>query len=114
MWMEEGEFKNRINQIVHLKIENDDAHCVTCGVKYDPKLKPQNYMISSEGMKNWIDEAKQEFPAWYVVSLPECEGRIYKWDEMTEEQRKKAKVKTVDVDETVAWYVKWLFGGEKE
>ena len=70
--MEEGEFKNRINQIVHLKIENDDAHCVTCGVKYDPKLKPQNYMISSEGMKNWIDEAKKEI---FEINCLICQGK---------------------------------------
>ena len=67
--MEEGQLKKRIDQIVHLKIENDDAHCVTCGVKYDPKLKPQNYMISSEGMKNWIDEAKQECPTYEVAKI---------------------------------------------
>jgi hypothetical protein len=69
--------------------------------------------INSEDLLQWLDEAEKEFPAWYVVSLPECEGRIYKWDEMTEEQRKNAKVKSVDVDETVVWFKKW-FGGENE
>jgi len=100
--MEEGELKKRIRETATWDALGGEGGYVDFQT------------IGLDDLLDLVDEAKKEFPAWYVVSLPECEGRIYKWDEMTEEQRKKAKVKTVDVDETVVWYVKWLFGGEKE
>jgi len=102
--MEEGQLKKRIDQIVHLKIENDDAHCVTCGVKYDPKLKPQNYMISSEGMKNWIDEAKQEFPVFGHIETEFLKKRqIMPVDDIKQEF----------VHAVYNWFEKW-FGTEEK
>lgn len=91
--MEEGELKKRILSTFVFGI----VHQKPLSVEVDEIL----------------DECRKEFPAWYIVPLPECEGLIYKWNEMTEEQQKIAKVKSVDVDEAVVWFEKW-FGGEQK
>jgi len=53
-----------------------------------------------------LDEAKKEFPFWYMY-----DGRTYKQYELTDEQFKESAIIGLDSIATNQWFKKW-FGDE--
>jgi len=54
-------------------------------------------------MQSMLDEARKECPVWWLVG-----ERIYKWRELTEEQKKLAVYKGIDEIEFPVWFSHWF------
>lgn len=54
-------------------------------------------------MLDKLDSAKKEAPIWWTVN-----DRIYKWKNLTNEQKKTATILCFDDTEDIQWFKKWF------
>ena len=64
--------------------------------------------ISLRDIREVIDDARKEFPIWYRIG-----ERVYKYNELTDAQRKTAKIHGIDEPEAIKWFLKWIGSDQK-